>query len=890
MRRAHHVALSALAAVLAAASTDPPPPSVSGFSPPVAGVFYGGGDLGPVLQVADAAACGAACAALGSACVAFNTCANGSLVRCGPQTWSRTLSPVANAGCAAYVRERPRNDSLVAQAVPWLLAAPAAGSVSIPAGAAGGLLRSMFEGNLVYLLQYSVDDMLFPFRQRAGLPNPGQCFGWDCPVNWIEGSTAALFLMGAGNHLRWEEHAQLRAMMNAVVSGIKECAQPNGFIMGFNESELVTDEHPDYTLSWTTHGLLAAHAAGHPDALQLARGMVSLFNNHSLLPLFLPPDGGDEPFAAPAVFPPPFPQWDNVTNQGESPLHGHSIYLIYQGLIHQTQMALSEAGTQADVDLVAQLYEEGWWLQQLAAGDPGAIWHRQWWSHNYELTAVEAYLDMFVLTGAALYRDAVMGAWRMWRESFLHLGGSVAVNEVEYYYPGSRYLTAEFIEGGWHSRAARRGVEPLPAAPERAHGRGHAHRHGHSHSHSHSHDAHGHTPHGAGDDVGSHPTGEFCGASFWQRINQRLHRLEPENETFVLEIEREVFNEAPAHQGALMPRPILAGGEFAVAIGGDGRVWWVKNGSGVKNYLQVCEPCRGTTIDGCASVVQEPKAFIDGLVEGPFFTCDMLPPDPAGGVISSGIRYFSNLNGVKQAPYNIGTCCEGQGTRMYSSLHEFIFSVPADAATAPLALYVDLYAAAAVTLAGGVTVEVATRFPFDSTVAVTVTCGQAGGADLDLAIRIPAWAAAPGGGVQVTVGGAAWPALGAPGSYLHVSRRWAAGATAVAFALPMALQAHLYTGDTQRPPFSRYGFTFGPILLAAVGAFNASVDAVALPGVDPTAPQDWLIAQGNLTFGVAGVAGVTFVPYGAIYGETFSVYPVFLAAPLPPAVGAVSVN
>lgn len=186
--------------------------------------------------------------------------------------------------------------------------------------------------------------------------------------------------MGAGNHLRWEEHAQLRAMMNAVVSGIKQCAQPNGFIMGFNESELVTDEHPDYTLSWTTHGLLAAHAAGNPDALPLARGMISLMNNHTLLPLFLPPDGGDPPFDTPAVFPPPFPQWDNVTNQGESPPHGHAIYLIYQGLIHQTQMALSEAGTQADVDLVAQLYEESWWLEQLAAGDPGAIWHRQWWS------------------------------------------------------------------------------------------------------------------------------------------------------------------------------------------------------------------------------------------------------------------------------------------------------------------------------------------------------------------------------------------------------------------------------------------------------------------------------------------------------------------------------
>ena len=356
----------------------------------------------------------------------------------------------------------------------------------------------------------------------------------------------------------------------------------------------------------------------------------------------------------------------------------------------------------------------------------------------------------------------------------------------------------------------------------------------------------------------------------------------------MLEIEREVFNEAPAHQGALLPKPVLAGGEFAVAIGGDGRVWWVKNGSGVKNYLQQCEPCRGTTINGCASVVQEPKAFIDGLVEGPFFTCDMLPPDPSGGVISSGIRYYSNLNGVKQAPYNIGTCCEGQGTRMYSSLHEFIFSVPAGGAATPPALYVDLYAAAGVSgVAPGVDVEVATRFPFDASVAITVTCAAA--AELDLAVRIPAWAAAPGG-VQVTVGGAAWPALGAPGSYLHISREWAAGATAVSFELPMALEAHLYTGDTQRPPYARYGFTYGPILLAAVGAFDASVDAVALPDVDPTAPEAWLAAQGNLTFSVVGNAAVTFVPYGSIYGERFSVYPVFLAAPLPPSVADVAVR
>jgi hypothetical protein len=709
--------------------------------------------------------------------------------------------------------------------------------------------------------------------------------------------------MGAGNHLRWEEHAQLRANMDAVVAGISECRAPNGFIMGFNESELATDEHPDYTrkyfrnrphhspppptlpnpvgivpggpsaVSWTTHGLLAAHRAGNTQALPLIRGMLNLFNNHTQLPLFLPPDGGDPPYATPEVFPPPFPGWDNVTNQGMSLPHGHAIYLIYQGLIHQTQMALSEAGTQADVDLVQRMYEEDWWLQQLAARDPGAVWHRQYWSHNYELTAIEAYLDMFVLTGGAKYLDAVMGAWEMWRESFLHLGGSVAINEVQYYYPGSYYLTADFIQAGWHARAERRGLHPHLHG-HYSHGRDHGHGHGHGH--------------GLSDDGGNHPTGEFCGASFGQRLNQRLHRLYPDNETFVLEIEREVLNEAPAHQGALMPKPALAGGEFIVATGGDGRVWWNRNESGVKNFLQVCEPCRGTTINGCSSVHYVSQAYVDSLAEGPFFTCSMLPPDPSGGQITDGIRYYSNLNGVKQSPYNIGTCCEGQGSRLYASLHEFIFSVPADAA-APAAVYVDLYAAADVTVSvpgANVTVAVATHFPYGEGVSITVTASAA--ARLDLALRIPAWVAAAS--VAVLVGGARWPSDGAPGSYLHVSREWAEGATAVEFALPMALAAHLYAGDTQAPPFARYAFTFGPVMLAAVGALDATLNAVAIADVDPTAPASWLVPRGNLTFAVAGNAAVVFIPYGSIYGETFSVYPVFLAAPLPPAVAEVAVS
>lgn len=40
-----------------------------------------------------------------------------------------------------------------------------------------------------------------------------------------------------------------------------------------------------------------------------------------------------------------------------------------QGIIHSTRLALSPVGTQADVDLVRNLYEEPWWLQALADKD-----------------------------------------------------------------------------------------------------------------------------------------------------------------------------------------------------------------------------------------------------------------------------------------------------------------------------------------------------------------------------------------------------------------------------------------------------------------------------------------------------------------------------------------
>jgi hypothetical protein len=133
------------------------------------------------------------------------------------------------------------------------------------------------------------------FAVRAGVQNPpGKCFGWG---GWIPGSEAGAALMGMGNALRWTDNApNLAANAAQILSGIANYSQPNGWLFAFNESLISADNLPDYCAGWVTRGLLALAGQGDfPEALALARGQISVFNNHSLLPTFLPPNGGPNP-------------------------------------------------------------------------------------------------------------------------------------------------------------------------------------------------------------------------------------------------------------------------------------------------------------------------------------------------------------------------------------------------------------------------------------------------------------------------------------------------------------------------------------------------------------------------------------------------------------------
>ncbi len=311
---------------------------------------------------------------------------------CQLSQYSRVYE-IANASRAGfpsaayyYQRLQPRNDTRFTQAVPFALDVPT-GGVTLN----GGPLAVAFDTGIAYLLNnFRVDDLLFDFRKRAGVPQAdgAKCHGWDCREDWIEGSVAGLFLMGAGGHLRWREHAQLRQMMDELIDGIENCTEADGYMAAFSQAKLATDEHPDYTTSWTVHGFLEAHIAGNPKALRMIRAHMNVFNNHSLLPTFLPPDGGNWPWQVPAG---PFPPGiNNDTSYTGSTLTGHTIYLIVQGLIHNTRMALSEVGTQADVDLLESVYIENWWLEALAARDVTVISHKLYDAHNCPWATCEA--------------------------------------------------------------------------------------------------------------------------------------------------------------------------------------------------------------------------------------------------------------------------------------------------------------------------------------------------------------------------------------------------------------------------------------------------------------------------------------------------------------------
>jgi uncharacterized protein len=266
----------------------------------------------------------------------------------------------------------------------------------------GGPFRTAFENNIGYLKNLSLDSILYWFRLKAGMPAPGQPYRGHFEDN-IKGQTAGLFLMGAANSLLWKEDPELRAELEAVVDGIEQAAEPDGFFEPISQSEFGTLEYPNYVRVWLNYGLKAASRIGNPKALPLMRGMQNWFNRCDERPIV------------------------------------KYLALAYQGVISNTTVALSEVGLPEDIQAVVDWYQEDWWLGQFLRKDPGAI-HKRPTPHGTELEAITAYLDMYRLTGKAYYLNAVKSAHAMFRDSWQHIGGGIVAIEMTEIAPGCYWL------------------------------------------------------------------------------------------------------------------------------------------------------------------------------------------------------------------------------------------------------------------------------------------------------------------------------------------------------------------------------------------------------------------------------------------------------------------
>lgn len=185
--------------------------------------------------------------------------------------------------------------------------------------------------------------------------------------------------------------------------------------------------------------------------------------------------------------------WENwFNNSRELPIIKY-LELAYQGIVASTAAYLSPIGSNKDIEVVEKYYEEDWRLAQFSREEKDCVQTRfqpgvEPHPHGSELESLEGYLDMFRATGAYYYLDAVLGAVNVYRNHWQHIGGGIVM--------------CEFLK-------ATEGCNTLD--PRR-------------------------------------PYNELCCSSFWMHIFQRLHRLFPENESYVSEIEKSLYNVAFADQ------------------------------------------------------------------------------------------------------------------------------------------------------------------------------------------------------------------------------------------------------------------------------------------------------------------------------------------------------
>jgi len=309
-----------------------------------------------------------------------------------------------------------------------------------------GRLCECFDRNIAYLNRCFGE----PYYSDAGDNK------W---VQALPASAEGRLLAGAGHTLRWGERADMRAIIETIVAAVKARQAENGYCLPYDEANMNPqendwqDERRNYDRVGLTRGLLAAGMSGNPDAYGILRRFYDWLNSSPYYSRLLS---------------------GNFYGSAHNCNNGHAGGLL---------MFLSPVGKAEDLVAVERYFVQDFFIEQARNAEPLSLgYYPLHTPHSYVLLAFEAWLDHYRANGAKKYLEAARGAWRIVKDSYEHVGGTIAICEMG---PGN------YLPGSYH--------------------------------------------------LGKH-TGETCGSVFWADFNHRFLQLYPGEERYAAEIEKVIFN------------------------------------------------------------------------------------------------------------------------------------------------------------------------------------------------------------------------------------------------------------------------------------------------------------------------------------------------------------
>ena len=221
------------------------------------------------------------------------------------------------------------------------------------------------------------------------------------------------------------------------------------------------------------------------------------------------------------------------------------------------------------------------------------------------------------------------------------------------------------------------------------------------------------------------------------------------------------------------------------------------------------------------------------------------------------IRYHNHLHGKKESAQRCNTCCEVMGAPFMARLPQYLYTIGNDG------LWINLFAASQITWTcqgKPLTLSTKTQFPYDNAVEFSIATQSE--TTMSLRVRVPSWINGP---VTVEVNGRP-TATGTPGSYVCLAGTWQDGDT-VALVLPMGFRLTRYIGLNQLPGRERYALSYGPLLMALVGATDLNLTVEKLP--EALSP----IENCPLHFAVRGYGDCHFQPYWTLGEQEMTCFP-----------------